>query len=194
MVAGKRAGGCRLDPHLIHAVIRAESGFDPIARSPKGALGLMQIMPETGRLVAARLKVADAGEAWLLDPATNMAVGQAWLRQLAATPTVQGNLIHLLVAYNAGEGRLQQWLAGELAPAADDPLLFVESVPIAETRAYVKKVLASLWAYQAEAGADLPSLHALAENRWPEAEPAPPPPPVPRAKRDARVLADARPD
>ena len=45
-----------------------------------------------------------------------MAVGQAWLRQLAATPTVKGSLIHLLAAYNAGEGRLQGWLAGELAP------------------------------------------------------------------------------
>ena len=106
-------------------------------------------------------------------PPNNMAVGQAWLRQLAATPTVQGSLIHLLAAYNAGEGRLQGWLADELAPAADDPLLFIESVPLAETRGYLKKVLANLWAYQARAGGTVPSLQALAENRWPEVGPAP---------------------
>ena len=115
------AGGYRLDPSLLHAVIRAESGFDPDARSPKGALGLMQVMPDTARHVAQLVQVADAGDDWLLEPSNNMAVGQAWLRQLAATPTVKGSLIHLLAAYNAGEGRLQAWLAGELAAAADDP-------------------------------------------------------------------------
>ena len=77
---------------------------------------------------------------------------------------------------------MQGWLAGELAPAADDPLLFIESVPLAETRGYLKKVLANLWAYQARAGGTAPSLQALAENRWPEVGPAPAPPPPPRPK------------
>ena len=160
-------------------MIRAESGFDPDARSPKGALGLMQVMPDTARHVAKLTKVAYAGDDWLLEPPNNMAVGQAWLRQLAATPTVKGSLIHLLAAYNAGEGRLQGWLAGELAPAAADPLLFIESVPLAETRSYLKKVLANLWAYQARAGGTIPSLRALAENRWPADRPDPAPPPRP---------------
>jgi soluble lytic murein transglycosylase-like protein len=182
-------GGYQLDPSLIHAVIRAESGFDSAARSPKGALGLMQILPETARDVAKAAQLAYGGEDWLLDPPTNMAVGQAWLRQLAATKTVQGSLIHLLAAYNAGEGRLAGWLAKDLARAGDDPLLFVESVPIAETRSYIKKVIANLWAYQADQGQRSPSLLALAENRWPELAPAGSAPPRPKAKAKARARA-----
>ncbi len=189
------AGGYRLDPSLIHAVIRAESGFDPAARSPKGALGLMQVMPDTARHVARLVKIAYAGEDWLIEPENNMAVGQAWLRELAATPTVHGSLIHLLTAYNAGEGRLQGWLAGELAPAADDPLLFIESVPLAETRSYLRKVLGNLWAYQGRLGAAIPSLRALAENRWPDLDPGKALPPAPRTRPSrAQENADARAD
>ena len=84
------------------------------------------------------------------------------------------NLIHLVTAYNAGEGRLIGWLAAELRGLEEDPLLFVESVPIAETRSYIKKVLGNLWAYQARLGEPSPSLQALAENRWPELPPAAP--------------------
>jgi soluble lytic murein transglycosylase-like protein len=165
-------GGYRLDPSLVHAVIRAESGFDPRARSPKGALGLMQVMPDTARHVAKLTKVAYRGEGWLLHPPNNMAVGQAWLQQLAASKTVDRSLIRLVTAYNAGEGRLIGWLAKELEGLEDDPLLVVESVPIAETRSYVKKVLGNLWAYQARLGEPSPSLQALAENRWPDVPPA----------------------
>jgi soluble lytic murein transglycosylase len=180
------AGGYQLDRHLLHAVIRAESGFDPLARSPKGALGLMQIMPDTAAHLAKLTQVAYAGEDWLLEPANNLAVGQAWLQQLGGSPTVRGSLIHLLAAYNAGEGRLQGWLADELKPAADDPLLFVESLPIRETRAYVKKVLGSLWAYQDQDRETSPSLRALAENRWPEIRPVP----RPRTKAETHAWAD----
>lgn len=171
------AGGYRLDRHLLHAVIRAESGFDPLARSSRGALGLMQIMPDTAEHLAKLTQVAYAGEAWLLEPANNLAVGQAWLRRLGGSATVQGSLIRLLAAYNAGEGRLQGWLANELKPAADDPLLFVESLPIRETRSYVRKVLGNLWAYQAQDRETSPSLRALAENRWPEIDAVPRPKP-----------------
>ena len=99
---------------------------------------------------------------------------------------MHGSLLHLLAAYNAGEGRLQGWLANELEPAADDPLLFIESVPISETRGYLKKVLANLWAYQALTGETSPSLRALAENRWPEVDP------VPRPKRQAGGEGDVQ--
>jgi soluble lytic murein transglycosylase-like protein len=162
------AGGYKLDPSLVHAVIRAESGFDPDARSPRGALGLMQVMPDTGRLAARSMKIAYTGDASLLHPPTNMAVGQAWLKYLARTKTVDNSLIHLIAAYNAGENRLAGWLERELKEGGQDPLLFIESVPLAETRSYIKRVLANLWAYQARAGQPIPSLQALAENRWPE--------------------------
>jgi hypothetical protein len=86
------------------------------------------------------------------------------------TETVGDSLIRLIVAYNAGETRLKGWLTGEMKGAPkQDPLLFIESVPIEETREYVKKVLANLWAYQARLGQPTPSLQALAENRWPSA-------------------------
>ena len=54
--------------------------------------------------------------------------------------------------------------------AGDDPLLYIESIPLTETRNYIKRVLASLWAYQARQGREIASLKALAENRWPEVE------------------------
>ena len=181
------AGGYRLEPSLVHAVIRAESGFDADARSAKGALGLMQVMPDTARHVARLTKLAYNGEDWLLEPTNNMAVGQAWLQQLAGTPTVGNSLLHLIVAYNAGEGRLAGWLAKDLQDTQADPLLFVESLPIAETRAYAKKVMANLWAYQARSGDSIPSLQALAENRWPEVEPVLAAVPHPKAKPYARA-------
>ncbi|MFO1072157.1 MAG: lytic transglycosylase domain-containing protein [Geminicoccaceae bacterium] len=162
------AGGYQLDPALVHAVIRAESGFDPTARSASGALGLMQVMPETAQIVARSLRVAYGGERWLLQPATNMKVGQAWMVYLAGSKAINNSLIHVIAAYNAGEGRITDLAAGELKVAADDPLLYIESMPIAETRNYIKRVLANLWAYQASDGREIPSLRALAENRWPE--------------------------
>jgi soluble lytic murein transglycosylase len=149
-------------------------------------LGLMQVMPDTARHVSKLTRVAYNGEAWLLEPTNNMAVGQAWLQQLAGTPTVDNNLLRLIVAYNAGEGRLAGWLAADLQDTQDDPLLFVESVPIGETRAYVKKVMANLWAYQSRSGGEIPSLRALAENRWPDVEPAAALP-QPKAKPSARA-------
>ena len=82
------------------------------------------------------------------------------------------------------------WPAGSARSsraAQDDPLLFIESVPLAETRGYIKKVLSNLWAYQANLGQRSPSLTALAENRWPDLAPAGNPPPKPKAKARARA-------
>jgi hypothetical protein len=130
----------------------------------------MQVMPDTGNLVAKGANLAYNGPDDLLQPEINLEVGQIWLRRLMRTETVGDSLIHLIVAYNAGETRLKGWLTSELKGAPkQDPLLFIESVPIEETREYVKKVLANLWAYQARLGQLTPSLQALAENRWPSA-------------------------
>ena len=183
------AGGYKLDPSLVHAVIRAESGFDPAARSPKGALGLMQVMPDTARDVAKVTQLAYAGEGWLLDPPNNMAVGQAWLRQLAGTSTGQATASSICwpptmparAGWPAGSARSSQ-------DTQDDPLLFIESVPLAETRGYIKKVLANLWAYQARPGPALAL--AAGAGREPLARSrrrAGNPPPKPKAKAHARA-------
>jgi soluble lytic murein transglycosylase len=73
--------------------------------------------------------------------------------------------MYLAVAYNAGPGRVQQWR--ETLGIEDDPLLFLESIPLREPRVYVKKVLTNLWTYRARFGQAQSSLKALAKGRWP---------------------------
>jgi soluble lytic murein transglycosylase-like protein len=161
--------GFRVDRALLWAVARAESAFDVEARSHAGARGLMQIMPATASLVAQRHEIAFSGPADLDDPELNLEIGQTWLRRLGQTRTVGDSLIRLLAAYNAGEGRLQAWLAGPLG-TVKDPLLFIERIPFAETRSYVKKVLGNLWVYRLRLGQSPASLQLLAEGRWPVIE------------------------
>ncbi|MBK1686316.1 transglycosylase SLT domain-containing protein [Rubrivivax gelatinosus] len=108
----------KLAPQLVLAVMATESGFDPGALSPKNAQGLMQLMPDT----AARFKVRK-----LSDPVQNIRGGMAYLRWLLAY--YQGDLLFALAAYNAGEGAVDRYRG---VP------------PYAETRAYVRRILASL--------------------------------------------------
>jgi soluble lytic murein transglycosylase-like protein len=106
----------RLDPALLHAVIAVESGYDPGARSPKGAIGLMQLMPDT----AARYRVRD-----IWNPEENLAGGARYLRDLLRLFDDDLNLV--LAAYNAGEAAVIQY--GNRVP------------PYPETRNYVPRVL-----------------------------------------------------
>jgi soluble lytic murein transglycosylase-like protein len=106
----------QLDPALLHAVITVESGYNPRARSPKGAIGLMQLMPDTAR----RYDVAD-----IWDPRANLRGGARYLRDLLAA--FDNNLSLALAAYNAGEGAVAQY--GNKIP------------PFAETLNYVPRVL-----------------------------------------------------
>ena len=78
---------------------------------------------------------------------------------------IGGNLIFVAAAYNAGPGNLARWQ--ERLGIEHDPLLFLESIPVRETRDYVKKVLTNLWSYRARLGQPQPSLEALARNQWP---------------------------
>lgn len=175
--------GFRVDRALVYAVIRAESGFDTDARSPRGAVGVMQVMPETALEVARRAKIAYAGKGALLDPDTNIELGQHKLLQLAENRQLGRSLIHVVAAYNAGPNRVAAWLERELKGTRDDPLLFIESVPLGETRAYIKKVLTNLWVYRARLGQENVELLTLAENRWPELK-----------RLDAQEFARARPN
>jgi soluble lytic murein transglycosylase len=129
----------RLPPFLLYALLRTESAFDPAAASSAGAIGLAQLMPETAAGVASRLK---AGAPDLLDPATSIRLGAAYLRQLI--DYFDGDGMKALLAYNGGMGRVRRWMKEN--PALETDLL-LETVPLGETRDYGRKVLAAQAVY-----------------------------------------------
>ncbi|HET7359418.1 MAG TPA: transglycosylase SLT domain-containing protein, partial [Rhodanobacteraceae bacterium] len=124
-----------IDPAWAYAIIRAESAWMPDAHSGADARGLMQLLPGTARLVSRRQGIAFDGD--LYEPRTNIALGTHYLAHMAAR---YGGAPWLAsAAYNAGPGRVDQWLAarGELPPD-----LFIATIPFHETREYVARVLA----------------------------------------------------
>jgi soluble lytic murein transglycosylase-like protein len=125
----------------------------------------MQVMPATARYIAARADLDHPQGNALFEPETSILFGQAYLEHLLQRPSIGDNLIYLAVAYNAGPARVLRWQG--LLEATDDPLLFLESIPMREPRVYVKKVLTNLWSYRARLGQAQPSLEALARSRWP---------------------------
>lgn len=131
---------------LVYAVMREESAFDPDALSKASAVGLLQLMPGTAKKLAGALHI-DASPAKLHDPETNLRLGARYLSQLRAHFADDPFLA--VPGYNAGRGAPEAWTASE--PSRDFDL-FVESIPYAETRAYTKRVLASLCAYEILAG------------------------------------------
>ena len=141
-----------------------ESGLRPEACSAVGACGVMQLMPGTARHLAGHRLSQDALE----DPATNLALGQRYLRELLSR--VNGNLFELAAAYNAGPANLSRWLTGE-AGAKNDPLLFVESVPSPETRAYIKRFMMYHWLYRRRLQQGAPTLDETASGKWPTYHP-----------------------
>jgi len=157
--------GFTVDRALVFAVMRAESGFDPEAESYAGARGLMQVMPATATEVASRSELELPDHDGLFEPATGMTLGQAYLDEILRLPWIGDNLMFAAVAYNAGPRRIAEWSEG-LGPDSD-PLLFLESIPLRETRIYVKKVLTNYWTYRDRLGQPRPSLKALAGNAWP---------------------------
>jgi soluble lytic murein transglycosylase-like protein len=118
----------KVEPALLHAVVMAESAYNPRARSPKGATGLMQLMPATGKRYGAKD---------LLNPLQNLRAGARYLRDLLAL--FDNNLGLVLAAYNAGEGAVMR--SGNTIP------------PYPETRKYVPRVLEYYESYRALAQA-----------------------------------------
>lgn len=160
-------GGFEVDRALLYALMRQESGFNPDAQSGVGASGLMQVMPATAAYLAPHVEGynGEAG-AVLLDPVTNMTIGQEYVRQLLEDNNVEGDLFLLTAAYNAGPGNLAKWRKGA-AGYDQDPLLFIESIPSRETRFFIERVLANLWIYRQRLGQASPSLDAIASGAWP---------------------------
>ena len=156
-------GGFSTDPALIYALMRQESNFDPQAVSRAGARGVMQLMPATARYVARAAGLA--GVAHLSRPESNIALGQKYLNMLLADENVGGDLFRLAAAWNAGPGNLQRWQRDP--QTSEDPLLFIETIPSGETRAFIEHVLANLWIYRHRLGQSSPSLDSLAAGEWP---------------------------
>jgi soluble lytic murein transglycosylase len=128
-----------LDPYLVLAVMREESRFDPRAVSSAGAVGLMQVLPGTARGLAGGTRVAPEH---LMDAATNIRYGITYLRRSLRT---FGNDVPLaLAAYNAGPAAARRFARRR----GGDADLFIETIPYAETRAYVQRVLESYSIYR----------------------------------------------
>ncbi len=156
------AGGFTVDRALVYGFMRQESAFNPKARSVVGAMGLMQLMPGTARAVMSRYAPDQAGgNPW--DPSTNMALGQAYLSVLMGG--VDDNLVRTAAGYNGGPGNVMKW-DGRLN-ADQDPLLYIASIPLHETRDFVQRVLANYWLYQVRLGQPTPSLDQIAAHEWP---------------------------
>jgi soluble lytic murein transglycosylase len=126
----------QLDPYLVAALIRQESEFNPAAVSRADAIGLMQLLPVTGKRMAHELKVRRYSVGMLVEPDVNVQLGTRYFRELLQK--FDGNLEAALAAYNAGADRVQEWRA---AGNFREPAEFVESIPFTETREYVQAIL-----------------------------------------------------
>jgi len=133
-----------IDPFLVAGVIRTESKFNAQARSPKGALGLMQMMPETAKWVADQMDFPTNFDiSHLENPEVNIRMGTWYLSSLKKE--FKGNEVLLLAAYNGGRGNVKQWMGRyEWTMSFSD----VGKIPFLETREYVSRVLSSKKRYQ----------------------------------------------
>jgi soluble lytic murein transglycosylase len=142
----ENAGRYGLDAGWIYGVVRQESAFVVDARSPVGALGLMQLMPATGRYTGRKLNVPVRGTQSLLDIENNLRLGAGYLQEVLRH--YRGNQTLATASYNAGPNRVTSWLPDEPLDAE----LWVEMIPIDETRDYVKNVLAFAAVYDHRLG------------------------------------------
>lgn len=139
----------RVDPYLVYAVMRTESRCIPNATSPKGARGLMQIMPETGAWIAEKIKMNGFHSNMLYEPAVNVRLGTWYIASLEEE--FDGNVVLALAAYNGGRGNVKQWKQqygwrGNFTDTAQ--------IPYKETREYVLKVLDAYSNYKKLYGAE----------------------------------------
>lgn len=139
----KYANEYNVDPYLVAAIIKTESNFKPQAKSPQGAIGMMQIMPETGAWVSSQINLTNYSKSKLNDPEVNIKIGTWYISSLKKE--FNDDMILALAAYNGGRGNVKDWLdkkqwTGEHAT--------IDQIPFPETRKYVKKVLKNYKKYR----------------------------------------------
>ncbi|MDT8371811.1 MAG: transglycosylase SLT domain-containing protein, partial [Gammaproteobacteria bacterium] len=139
--ASKKQG---VDPSWLFGIARQESAFNPEARSRVGATGLMQLMPETGKLIAKLINRPLKNTSELLNPDRNIELGSAYLRRVYDQH--QQNPVLATASYNAGPHRVSNWLPNKTIDAD----IWIENIPFTETRRYTRNVLsyAAIFDYQ----------------------------------------------
>lgn len=145
---GEAGGNAKLEPALLNALTRQESEFYTGTVSRVGARGLMQLMPQTAKNVAASVKMKYELARLVSDPSYNVTLGSVFLAQLLSG--YDGSYILTLAAYNAGPGRVAEWIKdfGDPRDKNIDPIDWIERVPFTETRQYIHKILESTQLYR----------------------------------------------
>jgi soluble lytic murein transglycosylase len=161
-----------IDPDWVYGVMRQESAFVADARSGAGALGLMQLMPLTGRLTGRRINVRVPSNSAILNIETNLKLGTSYLKNVLDANG--GNQVLATASYNAGPNRVHDWLPESVSLDAD---VWVDTVPYNETRNYVKNVMAftTVYAYRLETAMRRlqERMPAVLPGDTPQAAPAP---------------------
>jgi soluble lytic murein transglycosylase len=148
--------GPKLERSIIYSVARTESAFDQRDKSSANAVGLMQVTPEAGRDTAKRFGVTYDWDRMVSDPVYNTQMGAAEISAL--WKEYNGSQIMTFAGYNAGRGRVREWVKqhGDPRDPNVDPVDWVERIPISETRNYVQRVMENLQVYRARFGTEAP--------------------------------------
>jgi soluble lytic murein transglycosylase len=164
-----------IDQTMVYSIVRTESSFDQRDTSPANAVGLMQVTPEAGRDTAKRFGVAYDWKRLVSDPVYNTQMGAAEISALFKE--YMGSYLMTFAGYNAGRGRVRQWVAqhGDPRDPRVDAVDWVERIPLAETRNYVQRVMENLQVYAVRLGTSVaavePNLHRVTTIE-PSAKPA----------------------
>ena len=162
--------GSQVDRCMVYAIVRTESGFDQRDMSSAKAVGLMQVTPAAGRDTAKRFGVSYDWKRLVSDPVYNTQMGAAEVAALLKD--YRGSFILTFAGYNAGRGRVEQWMAqhGDPRDPKIDAVDWVERIPFAETRNYVQRVMENLEVYRGRFGESTaafePNLHRAATIEW----------------------------
>jgi soluble lytic murein transglycosylase len=161
-----RQFGPEVERSVVYSVVRTESAFDQRDTSPAKAVGLMQVTPEAGRDTAKRFGVTYDWNRLVSDPVYNTQMGAAELGALLRE--YKGSYIMSFAAYNAGRGRVQQWVKQHGDPRSPnvDAIDWVERIPFAETRNYVQRVMENLQVYRTRFESSAPLISEL-DDRLP---------------------------